>query len=271
MQTAMLTEELTIQPQSAGFTCDEIAQFDRDGYVVVRSLAALSLRERMLAATRDGLERELEPIEYEADLNYPGAPVSRNSAGGRTARRLKQAHSRGYAFTEWLMHPGLVQRLQQLLGGPIVCPLAHHNCIMTKQPQFSSDTGWHQDIRYWSFQRPDLISVWLALTPERPDNGCLWVIPGSHREQFHRSRFDDELFLRPDLPENEALISRKIPVELEPGDVLLFHARTFHAATRNFTDEPKYSVVLTFRPLDNPPLAGSRSAASPELLVPAVG
>jgi phytanoyl-CoA hydroxylase len=138
---------------------------------------------------------------------------------------------------------------------------------MTKQPQFSSDTGWHQDIRYWSFERPELISVWLALTSENAGNGCLQVIPGSHRTEFDRSRFDGELFFRGDVSENQALIATRKFVELEPGDVLFFHCRTLHAATRNQSGAMKVSVVYTFRPGDSPPIAGSRSASLPEVHV----
>ncbi|MFO1096134.1 MAG: phytanoyl-CoA dioxygenase family protein [Planctomycetaceae bacterium] len=202
-----------------------------------------------------------------ADLHYPGAPDSRTAAGGHTVRRLKQALSRDYSFVEWITHPALVARLVQLLGPAYFCPLAHHNCIMAKHPAFSSDTGWHQDIRYWSFAEPELVTVWLALISERADNGCLRVIPGSHRMTLERARFDDALFFRDDLPENQELIAQAQYVELEPGDVLFFHCKTLHAATRNYTDQTKYSVVFTFRGADNPPRAGSRSAESPELLV----
>ena len=55
---------------------------------------------------------------------------------------------------------------------------------------------------------------------------------------------------------------------LEPGDVLFFHCRTLHAASRNYTDDTKFSVVTTFRPGDNPPVPGTRSASLPELLIP---
>lgn len=271
MQTVMAGEVNGGPSVSEGLSAAEWEQFERDGYLIARGLADERLREPMLHATLDGLGREIGPIEYEADLHYPGAPSSKQSHGGRTVRRLKQAHSRHYAFTEWVTLPALTARLRQLLGPQLVCPLAHHNCIMTKQPEFSSDTGWHQDIRYWSYQRPELVSVWLALGPERPSNGCLWVIPGTHRGSYDRSRFDDALFLRPDLPENQPLIAQKVPAELEPGDVLFFHARTFHAASRNHSRDPKFSVVFTFRPLDNPPVPGSRSAHSPELLLPVGG
>jgi phytanoyl-CoA hydroxylase len=57
---------------------------------------------------------------------------------------------------------------------------------------------------------------------------------------------------------------------LDPGDVLFFHCRTFHAAGRNQTSEIKFSAVFTFRPADNSPKPGTRSAAMPELLLPQV-
>lgn len=253
------------------FSTAELADFEREGYVIARGLAGDELVSRMLAATHRGVRDELGPIEFEADLRYPGAPASHAAEGGRTIRRLKQAHSRDYVFTEWLLDPGLRGRLRQLLGPRLVCPLAHHNCIMTKHPDFSSDTGWHQDIRYWAFQRPELVSVWLALVPETGRNGCLQVMPGSHRWQIGPDQLDADSFFRDDLPKNQALTAGRRLVELAPGDVLFFHALTLHAATRNHSRETKYSVVFTFRNADNPPAAGSRSAASPELMLPPSG
>lgn len=249
------------------FSSDELAEFQRSGFIVVRGLADPEFRRQMIDCTRKTLAAPVGPVEYEADLAYPGAPGSRAAAGGDTIRRLKEVHARHPVFTQWLSQPPLLSRLEQLLGPRVVMPLAHHNCIMTKQPRYSSETGWHQDIRYWSFERPELVSVWLALGRETPENGCLYLIPGTHRMQFGRERLDDALFLRPDLPENAALISQKVATELEPGDALFFHCRTFHSAGRNRTDQTKFSVVFTFRPADNAPIPGSRSASMPELVL----
>ncbi|GAG33321.1 unnamed protein product, partial [marine sediment metagenome] len=77
----------------------DIKQFQRDGYVIARQLVDEQLRREMLQAALDGLERTIEPIEYEADLKYSGAPRSRRARGGHTIRRLKQAHTRHMAFT----------------------------------------------------------------------------------------------------------------------------------------------------------------------------
>jgi phytanoyl-CoA hydroxylase len=251
------------------FSPREQEQFSNDGYVIVRQLARPSTRDRMLEVAREGLAREIPPLEYEADLHYPGAPESREAEGGRTVRRLKQALSRDFCFTEWVTSQPIAGRLQQLLGPEVVMPLAHHNCIMTKQPRHSSDTGWHQDIRYWSFERSELVSLWLALTPENVHNGCLYLIPGTHRMKLAADRYDEASFLRPELPENRALIEQAVRAELEPGDGLFFHALTFHSASRNFSEATKMSVVFTFRAADNRPLTRTRSSSLPELLLPA--
>jgi phytanoyl-CoA hydroxylase len=248
-------------------TDDEIARFWRDGYLCVRGLATRDDVDQMRRVTELGLRDHVGPIEYEADLQYPGAPQSLDAVGGRTVRRLKQALSRDFLFTEWMMRPSVLGRLQQLLGPEVVCPLAHHNCIMTKQPEFSSETGWHQDIRYWSYAKPSLINAWIALGCEQIANGCLQVIPGSHVVEFHRTQFDADVFFRPDLPENQPWIQTRQYVELNPGDVLFFHCKTLHAAGRNTTSESKLSAVFTFRGGDNFPLPGSRSSALPELLL----
>ena len=241
--------------------------FQQNGYLLLPQFAAPELVDHMLETTLHDREQSVEPVEFESDLKYPGAPSNRTANGGTTIRRLQQAHSRDVSFTEWVNSPRLRLLLKELLGPEIVCPLAHHNCIMTKEPQFSSDTGWHQDIRYWSFERPELVSVWLALGKESLENGCLQVVPGSHLMKFDRDRFDDELFFRQDVSANKDVLSQSIPIELNKGDVLVFHCKTLHAATRNHTDATKYSVVFTFRSIDNPPLPGTRSSSLPEFLL----
>ncbi|MCA9081455.1 MAG: phytanoyl-CoA dioxygenase family protein, partial [Planctomycetaceae bacterium] len=223
------------------FSQQEVADFHEQGYLIVRGLGSTETCQRMRAVTQEQMQRLVEPVEFEADLQYPGAPEDHSAPGGRTVRRLKQAFTRDFVFSQWVTSPELSGRLRQLLGPEVVCPLAHHNCVMTKSPRYSSDTGWHQDIRYWSFTRPELVNVWLALGPERLENGCLKLIPGSHLRTFSRDQFDDEFFFREDHPENVPLIAHAVTAELDPGDVLFFHSRTLHAATRNYSQETKLS------------------------------
>jgi phytanoyl-CoA hydroxylase len=244
-------------------TAIESAKFNRDGYVIVRRLVEPGLCDRMKTTAQDHLVREVPPLEYEADLCYPGAPTSRAAEGGRTVRRLLQACARDPLFRHWANSPLLRSHLGQLLNRQVMLVQAHHNCVMTKRPRYGSLTGWHQDIRYWSFERPELISVWLALGAEREGNGGLWIVPGSQVLNFDRSRFDAALFLREDLETNRALLEQRIPVELDQGDVLFFHCRLLHAAGRNLGERTKYSAVFTYCAADNRPIADTRSASLP--------
>jgi phytanoyl-CoA hydroxylase len=250
-----------------GFIPAERNAFRRDGLYIARGLAPAALCARLREVSLQHVRERIEPIEYEADLHYPGAPASREAPGGQTARRLLQACARHPAYREWATSEAVAARLRDLIGPRVGLVQAHHNCVMTKHPRFGSVTGWHQDIRYWSFERPELVSVWLALGPERPDNGCLSFIPGTHEMEFARERLDDALFLRAERAENRALIERRVTPLLEPGDVVFFHCRTFHAAGGNHTREVKLSAVFTYHALDNPPLPGTRSAGLADIVV----
>lgn len=266
MQSGM--ENRTLSTSSTLVTPDLHAEFLETGYLVLRQFAPLSLTERMLElALRDVAELR-EPLELEVDVQYPGAPSSRDAPGGKTVRRLRQALARDPVFQEWVSWSPLVQVLQACLGTPVSCPLAHHNCIMTKHPRYSSDTGWHRDLRFWNYAQPELINVWLALGAETPENGCLKLLPGTHRLSFEPDQLDEHKFLRTDHPQNQPLLEQMVLAELEPGDVLLFHAQTFHAASRNRTDQTKYSVVFTFHGPENRPIPGTPSASYPELVLP---
>jgi phytanoyl-CoA hydroxylase len=242
-----------------------LEQFQRDGYAVVRGLVTTETRSRMLQVARADLAARVAPIEYEADTQYPGAPPSRDAPGGRTVRRLLQAYARDPVFSAWATSPALGKHLQPLLGRDVQLSQVHHNCVMTKDPRYSSVTSWHRDIRYWAFERPELVSVWLALGRERLGNGCLLILPGTHAMEFGPEQLDSAQFMRIDLERNRALIETQVAVELDPGDVLFFHCRLFHAAGQNQTAETKYSVVYTYHTADNRPLPGSRSAALPDV------
>ncbi len=250
---------------SAALGEEERASFREQGFLVRRGVAPQALCEALLARARQDLESQVQPLEYEADLGYPGAPASRESPGGRTVRRLLQACARDAQLRAWATAETLAQPLRQLLGPEIWLSQAHHNCVMTKQPRFSSLTGWHQDSRYWNFSTPDLVSTWLALGEESVENGCLWFLPGTHRQEFAPERLDAALFLREDDPRNRDVLATRLAAPLAPGDVVLFHARTFHAAGPNRTGQTKFALVHTYHGANTHPLPGTRSACLPEI------
>ena len=249
------------------FTDDELAVFHRDGFVKIPGLVDESTIDRILEYTDRASLMELGPIEYESDLGYPGAPESRDAPGGRTIRRLLQAIGRETVFSELATHPEILTRLRQILGKEIVLPLAHHNCIMVKAPRYGTATDWHQDIRYWRFEKPELVTVLLALNDATVKNGCLHLIPGSHHLSLCPEQLDEDQFLIDSEPTNKRCMANSKPVLMSAGDVVFFHCRTFHSAGSNQAGAARKSVLFTYRAANNPPLPGSRSAGSPELLL----
>lgn len=247
---------------------DELSttRFRRDGFLIEPKLIAPDDCAALSQAVKQALDPLQAPVEYEADVGYPGSPHSRSAPGGLTPRRLLHAYSRDAIFRQMATHDSIAAHLRRLFAEPSVwLSQSHHNCVMTKQPGFSSKTLWHQDIRYWSFDAPELISVWIALGEERLENGALSVIPETHRLDLDRGRLDHALFLRTELEENQALIARAQTVELDPGDVLFFHCRLFHAAGANRTDAVKLSTVFTYHTGQNQPIPGTRSANYPSI------
>ncbi len=244
-------------------SADELAAFQRDGYLLVPGLAPSDQLSALQARVDLLMQNPSEPLEYEADTGYPGAPDSRTQAGGRTVRRFLQALDRDQIFRDWAGAPRLLIRLRQILGPDLALTRAHHNCVMVKDPRYSSDTGWHQDIRYWHFDRPALVTALLALTPADEDNGTLKFLPGTHRLKLSESDFDEKRFFRPLTEAGRRLLETERTVAMRPGDVVLFHCLTLHAGPRNRNGPPRQSLLFTYHARDVRPLPDTRSAALP--------
>ncbi len=243
----------------------QIELLQSHGYVVLPRFVPAASVTALNAAARAQLTAAADPIEFEADLQYPGAPTSRAAAGGETVRRLLDAHGRDPAFARWGIAPELRAWMEAYFGESVLMSRTHHNCLMTKHPLYGSLTNWHRDIRYWSFEREDLVSVWLALGREDIDNGALWFVPGSHRRVFDADRFDAAKFFRADHADNALILGTAESPRLAPGDAVFFHCNTLHSAGKNLSDAVKFSLVYTYHGRSNPPQAGTRSASKPEV------
>lgn len=231
-------------------TKQQLNDFNQNGFLLLRNFAQESMCDEILKLAKEEMKNKKEPIETEGEYND-----NQNSI----IRRLRQVYDRNTIFQKWMTNEEMRPILKQILGDKPVLTLAHHNSIMTKMPSKSTQSGWHQDIRYWYFETGDLVSVWLALGEENQQNGVLEFIPNSHKMNFKKEQFDDKLFFRTDLEENQDLINTKVSFDLKKGDIVLFHAKTLHRANKNSTNEPKISFVYTVRKNSNLPLKNTRS------------
>ena len=130
----------------------QIQQFKIDGYLILPAVLTEHEADSLRATTQAHLNNRVRPFELEADLHYPGAPSSIEAEGGGTIRRLLMAYQRDDAFKSLAAHPEITHAVKKILDSQdCILNLNHHNCIMTKQAAYSSETLWHRDTRYWNF------------------------------------------------------------------------------------------------------------------------
>ena len=225
----------------------QIQQFKIDGYLVLPNALESAELKALNQLTKGHLEQRIPPFELEADVNYPGAPSSINEPGGQTIRRLLHAYQRGGALALIAQKKEITSAIQNILDTKsLFLNPNHHNCIMTKQAQFSSETLWHRDTRYWNFNNKYLINAWFALGDELEKNGAMKILPGSHRWEIDEGALDHAQFLKLDHPFNKDRLDTQRLITLNAGDCVLFSAHCFHAAGKNTTTEAKYSLVFTY-------------------------
>jgi len=233
-------------------TKEQVNKFNEDGFLIIKNFAQKDLCDKILEKAKIHLEKKQAPIESEQEY------MSLNE-DKITVRRLRQVYDREEIFKEWMTNLDIRPMLKQVLNDTPVLTLAHHNSIMTKLPHESTRTFWHQDRRYWNFENDDLVSVWLALDEEFLDNGLLEFIPGTHKINFEKSSFDEDSNFVDENEYNQEIIKNRVHQNLEKGDIVLFHCKTLHHASKNSTDKAKISFVYTVRAKSNKPLENTRS------------
>ncbi len=238
----------------------QLFEFQRDGFLVLRNFVGGARCDVIKDIALAHLKHKVAPIETESE--YMGD----DSLGETpTVRRLRQVYDRDIIFKEWMREDSIRDILAQILDDNPMLTLAHHNSIMTKMPHTSTQTSWHQDIRYWSFESDNLVSVWLALDEEYEENGVLEFIAGSHKISFSTEQFEDKMYFSSTYLANQELINSKTKVKLHKGDVVLFHCKLLHRANKNSTNNAKISFVYTVKGEKNRAIDGSRSSSCREI------
>ncbi|WP_375586511.1 phytanoyl-CoA dioxygenase family protein [Cyclobacterium xiamenense] len=149
----------------------------------------------------------------------------------------------------------VVGAVGQLIGGPV----AHfHSKVMQKVPKVGGAWEWHQDYGYWyknGFLFPDeMISVMFALTPANKENGCLMVLPKSHKMgRIEHGKVGEQVGAALDRVERYEALTDLMYCELAPGDALIFHSNLLHASNPNTSDHPRWSIISCYNTLQNTP------------------
>lgn len=113
------------------------------------------------------------------------------------------------------------------------------------------NVGWHQDYTYWQCtDTTNLVTAWVALQDTDLTNGCMSVIPGSHKWGLLNSDgfFNEELEAVKRQMEVEEKPWREEPLILKAGQVSFHHSLTIHGSRQNFSNDPRLCVVGHYFP-----------------------
>ncbi|GAB3701086.1 phytanoyl-CoA dioxygenase family protein [Spirosoma flavus] len=239
---------------------EQIAQYHRDGYLIVSNLFSSEEIDRLYQVAID--DKTISRNSY--DLNDQSGKKTKLALWFTPGNDLYSLVTRSER---------IVQSVDKLLDD--TSPVCHfHSKLMQKEPRVGGAWEWHQDYGYWyknEFLLPDqMFSVMVAITKATKENGCLQVIKGSHKmgrvehgfagEQVGASQHYVDLALKTmDL----------VYVELKPGDALFFHSNLLHRSEANLSENARWSLISCYNRQGNIPYnEPSTSCVTPLETVP---
>ena len=142
-------------------------------------------------------------------------------------------------------HERTLDYVEQILGPDIVLWAM---AFWYKEPHNEKYIPWHQDAVYWPMQPRINLTAWVALGPTFKENGCLRLIPGSHRRWLDDEYrpLDKESAFAEGLREDQVDESKALDLEMAPGECVFFTEATLHGSNANTSDLPRVAYSLRF-------------------------
>lgn len=232
-------------------TPQQVSEFDRNGCLIGGQVLS--------DAEVEELRSELDRVIADFQRGYADGdkqPVLVNKWGTTPESVIWQVVNiweASPAYERLLYHPFVVKAISQLTAQPDI--QIWHDQIQYKPPHHGGINNWHQDAPYWPILRPETpVTAWIALDEVDTSNGCMWMVPGSHKWGNHIKMLEtnpqDKFFeLGKDFtPPADAEINT---VELTPwpvkkGHVSFHHSMTWHGSHSNHSDRPRRAIALHF-------------------------
>ena len=234
---------------AVNLTAAQIAQYDRDGYLVLESLFTAEEVDAMKA----DLSR-IQQIDTDQLVREKGSGVAKtiyrvHEADGPTSSPVFHAAARS---------PRLLKPAQQLLRDQALY-VFHTKCNM-KSAIDGSVWAWHQDYGSWKLDGmpdPKPSTALIMLDEPTEMNGCLYFIPGSHKRGRVEPRFDDQTGYKFWVAPKEALLTlmaespEPVAIKGKPGTVVFFHCEILHASGHNLSRHDRWAIYYVFNPVSN--------------------
>lgn len=232
---------------------DEIVRYARDGFLTVDDLLSQPEVDRLVRET-DDLLTGLDPSD-ERIVREPGSDEIRS---------VFAVHDVSPVFEALLHSSPLVERARQILGGDVYI----HQSRVNRKPGFhGKEFAWHSDFETWHTEdgmpRMRALSLSLALTDNRPDNGSLMIIAGSHRqfvscvgptpEDHYQRSLRSQVAGVPD-DESIARLADQGGIATclgRAGSATMFDANCMHGSNSNITPFGRTNIFVVYNSIEN--------------------
>ncbi len=217
--------------------------FRQDGFVRLPGFASAATCQRMLERVIEISRERAEGIGGDQLVLPEANLVGRDGLPEELVSKVFKLH-RDSVFEEFCRDPSVTDLVAELVGPKLDCFLSQ---FIFKNPG-AWGQPWHQDSHYFPFDpaRP-ILGVWLAVSEATLENGCLHVIPGSHREPIHDhvpDRRPGANYGYVEIVDHD--MSASVPVLMDPGDLLLFDSHLMHRSTDNESDGIRAAMVYHY-------------------------
>ncbi|CAG7621972.1 phytanoyl-CoA dioxygenase family protein [Paenibacillus allorhizosphaerae] len=215
------------EPRTAPLSEEQIRQYQEYGYLVLPQGCSADLIHAYNAHIHS--IRSADPIPEWAFPRKRGQEFV--SEEERFSVRLFNPHKHDGFSVQMLKLPVVRGALAQLMGDEAV---GIQSMYFYKEPG-SPGQAAHQDYYYIRNEPDTMIAAWIAMERVDEENGCLWVIPGSHKlGLLPHGAVKNVQEHEPWTKETENIdLSKELPVRLNKGDILFFHSLLIHSSTRN--------------------------------------
>ena len=164
-------------------------------------------------------------------------------------------------FRTAALSPRILRTAQQCLGDEEL--YLHHSKLNMKSAIEGSAWPWHQDFHSWhldGIKQPDMVTVTVVLTEASPINGCMYVLPGSHKQGRSSPRWDDSTAYKlwvaktPDMKDYMKKFPAPVPITGGAGTTAIFHCNLLHASGHNLSSEDRWQIFFCFNKCSNRPV-----------------
>jgi phytanoyl-CoA hydroxylase len=225
---------------------EEQARFYREqGYVLLKNVFSTDELEAMRAAADAVIQRAKDAKENPTFL-WGGRWLSDEERDKLDINGVHDTQFHDAAFSRALTNQKLLDGIEALIGPNIQL---HHTKLIVKPPERGAPFPMHQDYPYFPHEKHTMLAASIHLDDANEENGCLRVLPGSHKSGALQLDKSGEFFLPPE----EYPVEEGTPCPAKAGDVLVFNYLTVHGSGLNTSDRPRRNWLIQMRdPEDHP-------------------